>query len=686
MNKAHQLRVQRNWMWGSLLLVLIVAVFFRFWQIADLPPGLFGDEAADGLDALDVLAGRGQVFFPTNFGREGLHMWIVALSIRLFGVSPLALRLPSALAGVITALGTLWLGYELFIHRRDEHTSRTSFWLGAIPLSWLIPPLAALYLSTSYWHVHFSRFGIRGIFSTMMLALTAAALWRGLNLHRWRWFALSGLFMGLGTHFYTASRFVPLFFAVFLGGWLLLSLLRAHPTERIDSVVHFSIGVVVLFAGSALVFAPLGYYFLTHPGSFSQRASEVSVFQQEFSWEAIQTIAQATFANLAQFIWTSHGDLARFYNLPGRAVFDPLTAILALVGLVVSLRKWRYPVFAFLLLWFLIMASPSFIAVDRYPTLPRLLGVIPGIFFFPAIGLVTLLEQMLRWRRHAPRMIAVLSVILPLLALGAHTSTTYHDYFQVWGPDPATADAFEQDMVDAWRWLQDNPPPADVYLSSDLYKHPTFMFLYEQTPTTEFFDHVNPRLHWFDARRAWFFTQNEGQAILLLGNSALPPDWLVSRLHLQTQAVASGYAFVAKTQVTIHPSQNVPFNDTLILVDQIVIPPREGTKHGVIMQIWRSREPESPPGQLYQIQSALANDQGQQWVQASDDMAIRATEWPRGGLFATWQTLSWPDEVEPTHTVIRLVPHSQPPLRPPHSDAEGWVLLPLRTWDDLISN
>ncbi|NOZ71335.1 MAG: hypothetical protein GXP38_05380 [Chloroflexi bacterium] len=686
MNKAHQLRVQRNWMWGSLLLVLIVAVFFRFWQIADLPPGLFGDEAADGLDALDVLAGRGQVFFPTNFGREGLHMWIVALSIRLFGVSPLALRLPSALAGVITALGTLWLGYELFIHRRDEHTSRTSFWLGTIPLSWLIPPLAALYLSTSYWHVHFSRFGIRGIFSTMMLALTAAALWRGLNLHRWRWFALSGLFMGLGTHFYTASRFVPLFFAVFLGGWLLLSLMRAHPTERIDSVVHFSIGVVVLFAVSALVFAPLGYYFLTHPGSFSQRASEVSVFQQGFSWEAIQTIAQATFANLAQFIWPGHGDLARFYNLPGRAVFDPITAILALVGLVVSLRKWRYPVFAFLLLWLLIMASPSFIAVDRYPTLPRLLGVIPGIFFFPAIGLVTLLEQMLRWRRYAPRMIGVLSVVLPLLALGTHASVTYHDYFQVWGPDPATADAFEQDMVDAWRWLQGNPPPADVYLSSDLYKHPTFMFLYEQTPTTEFFDHVNPRLHWFDARRAWFFTQNEGQAILLLGNSALPPDWLISRLHLQTQPVASGYAFVAKTPVTIHPSQNIPFSDTLTLVDQVVIPPRKGAQEGVIMQIWRSREPESPPGQLYQIQSALANDQGQQWVQVSDDMAIRATEWPRDGLFATWQTLSWPDGVEPTHTVLRLVPHNQPPLRPPHSDAEGWILLPLRTWDDLISN
>lgn len=684
MNKARQLRIRRHWIWGSLLLVLIVSVFFRFWQITDLPPGLFGDEAADGLDALDVLAGRGQVFFPTNFGREGLHMWIVALSIRCLGVSPLALRLPSVLAGVITALGTLWLGYELFIHRRDRHVPGASVGWGDLSLSWLIPPLAALYLSTSYWHVHFSRFGIRGVFSTAMLALTAAALWRGLNLHRWRWFALSGLFMGLGAHFYTASRFVPLFFGVFLGGWLLLSLLKVHTTEHIDSVAHFSIGIIFLFAVAALVFAPLGYYFLTHPGSFSQRASEVSVFQHGVTFEALRTIARAAFANLAQFIWSGHGDLARFYNLPGRAVFEPLTALLVLVGLGVSLRKWRCPVYSFLLLWLLIMASPSFIAVDRYPTLPRVLGVIPGLYFFPAIGLVAILEQVGRWRRYAPRLLEALIVLLPLFALGVHAGATYHDYFQVWGPDPATADAFEQDMVDAWRWLHAHPPQGEVYLSSDLYKHPTFMFLYEQTPTTEFFDHVDPQLHWFDARHAWPFPSDAASAALLLGDSALPPDWLAQRLSLRLRPVATGHAFVVETATRIQPRPDIPFTENLSLLGQIAIPPAKGMSQGVIMQIWRSEGPEPTPGRLYQIQSALADSQGRQWVQASEDMYFHAVEWPQDGVFATWQTLSWPQGVEPTHTALRLVPHNEPPLYSPRSDDEGWVLLPLSAWDDLI--
>ena len=74
--------------WLHVALIVLVAAFFRLWLIDRIPPGLFGDEATDGLDALDVLAGRGAVFFPANFGREGLHMWIVAGMFRLLGVTP----------------------------------------------------------------------------------------------------------------------------------------------------------------------------------------------------------------------------------------------------------------------------------------------------------------------------------------------------------------------------------------------------------------------------------------------------------------------------------------------------------------------------------------------------------------------------------------------------------------------
>ena len=74
------------------LLIVAVAALFRFWRLAAVPPGLFGDEAANGLDALDVLAGRSRVFFTANYGREGLAMQAFAAAIRLGGTSALALR------------------------------------------------------------------------------------------------------------------------------------------------------------------------------------------------------------------------------------------------------------------------------------------------------------------------------------------------------------------------------------------------------------------------------------------------------------------------------------------------------------------------------------------------------------------------------------------------------------------
>nr|MCU0510576.1 hypothetical protein [Anaerolineae bacterium] len=136
----------------QLAIILIVAAAFRFWAIDRFPPGLFGDEAAEGLDALDALAGRGALFFPANYGREGLYIWLVAGSIKLLGVTPFATRLPAILLGVATCLVTWAMAREMIRALPQRPSSRLDAWLRA----WG-PLVAALFLATSYWHIHFSR-------------------------------------------------------------------------------------------------------------------------------------------------------------------------------------------------------------------------------------------------------------------------------------------------------------------------------------------------------------------------------------------------------------------------------------------------------------------------------------------------------------------------------------------------
>ncbi|MBI2052958.1 MAG: hypothetical protein HYT34_01810, partial [Candidatus Ryanbacteria bacterium] len=84
-----------------LLLVLAVAVFFRFWHLSSIPPGLWADEAMNGNNASEALkTGDFKIFYPENNGREGLFINLQALSVGLLGHSAFALRLVSAIFGI----------------------------------------------------------------------------------------------------------------------------------------------------------------------------------------------------------------------------------------------------------------------------------------------------------------------------------------------------------------------------------------------------------------------------------------------------------------------------------------------------------------------------------------------------------------------------------------------------------
>src|SRR3989344_8126331 len=63
--------------------ILIIAAFFRLWQLDSIPPGLFPDEAMNGNNAFEALHGGGfKIFYRENNGREGLFINIQALSMK----------------------------------------------------------------------------------------------------------------------------------------------------------------------------------------------------------------------------------------------------------------------------------------------------------------------------------------------------------------------------------------------------------------------------------------------------------------------------------------------------------------------------------------------------------------------------------------------------------------------------
>ncbi|MEZ4516948.1 MAG: hypothetical protein R3C44_08960 [Chloroflexota bacterium] len=169
---------RHSWPALALLIILLLAAALRFWRLGDLPPGLYHDEAYNGLDALSLLQGKEfpqfyegwelytqdahatrpanptkfPVFFEGNYGREPLHVYLMALSIALAGATPFAVRAVPAAAGVLAVLTTFLAAYALLGEVTKNRFS-----------PWLLPVLAAFTLAVLYPAVHFSRFGIRAM-------------------------------------------------------------------------------------------------------------------------------------------------------------------------------------------------------------------------------------------------------------------------------------------------------------------------------------------------------------------------------------------------------------------------------------------------------------------------------------------------------------------------------------------
>ena len=102
--------------WLLLALVLGIAIFFRFWQMGHIPPGMDFDEAFESLEARRILTEPGYlpILFAGNNGVPPLKIYLTALAFLVIGEQMLAIRYVSAITGVVTVLALYLLVRVLF--------------------------------------------------------------------------------------------------------------------------------------------------------------------------------------------------------------------------------------------------------------------------------------------------------------------------------------------------------------------------------------------------------------------------------------------------------------------------------------------------------------------------------------------------------------------------------------------
>ncbi len=145
---------------GLLLAILVLAFSIRVANIENIPYGIFPDEAQNGVDAQQANAtGEYKLFYESNNGREGLFINIQALSIKTFGSTTFALKLPSIIFGTLTVLGVFLLASELF-----------GTYVAGLVGAWLT--------TFSYWAINFSRIGFRAVMVPFILTFAFYFLFR----------------------------------------------------------------------------------------------------------------------------------------------------------------------------------------------------------------------------------------------------------------------------------------------------------------------------------------------------------------------------------------------------------------------------------------------------------------------------------------------------------------------------
>src|SRR5690606_33358681 len=151
----------------------------------------------------------------------------------------------------------------------------------------------------------------------------------------------------------------------------------------------------------------------------------------------------------------------------GRPTLALPTALFFVLGLALSLWRWRKPRYAFLLLWFLIGVAPSLLTGATANT-TRNVGAMPPTFLLPAVAFVELMRRRASLSdaaRPLARWVMPLSVAL-WLAFVLWSTTS--DYFLRWARTPEVRAAYMHTLVQQLRYIETHPTQGAAIVSSEL--------------------------------------------------------------------------------------------------------------------------------------------------------------------------------------------------------------------------
>ncbi|QQG43513.1 MAG: glycosyltransferase family 39 protein [Candidatus Daviesbacteria bacterium] len=450
----------------SLVLIILLSVVLRFWQLNSNPPGLTWDEASIGVNAYDISqTGRDEYgnFLPDNlksFGdwKPAAYIYLTVPFVALFGLNEWAVRLPSAILGV----ALVWLIFSLVKELLQNKT------LGL---------LASFTLAISPWHLQFSRAAFEANAALTMNVLGAYLFLKGLKSRKLLIF--SALIFGLSLFTYQASRlFVPLF--------ILLLVITSYRQIRWRSLMPAAVVITVfllllmvtLFSGQATRLKTFNFFAYQRSQNEIQKLSlesklpansaQFQILYGEW-WSYARGLVERYSIYFSPSTLFVKGTLEERHRIPDLGFFYYYSALLIPLGIFHLLKNQKGVGLIFG--WLLIAPLPAVLSRDLISILRALNMVVPYVIL-EAAGLYYLLTLINRlrvsWRSLVYGVVIVVMLsnfIIYLDRYFVHAPVEYSNYW-LYG--------YKQTFEQVYK-IQNNYPKIIV---TDVYGQPYIYYLF----------------------------------------------------------------------------------------------------------------------------------------------------------------------------------------------------------------
>ncbi|MDI6778197.1 MAG: glycosyltransferase family 39 protein [Patescibacteria group bacterium] len=459
--------------------IFAIAILARTYHITSLPPGIYPDEAVNGTDAINANeTGHYQLFYPNNYGREGLFMNLIALGFKIFGVSVITLKMWSVFFGVLTVAGMMLLARELF------GTYRAGL-------------VAGFLYATSFWAINFNRISFRANMLPFVLVFTFYFLFKGLRekiypapisinrkdarknsiffpgLKNWCGeyidFILAGVFFGLGMHGYIAFRVAPA---------ILVALFIAFLISKKRFLREYWKPIMVFFFSAFLVALPMLLTFYFHPEYFETRSESVSVLSPKVNQGHLaRALWESATKTFGMFNFT--GDQNWRHNFPSQPELQSWTGVFFLIGIAVLLyyfffrlyqrirqgkRSDDFVISVLLLSWLFAMLLPGLLTYEGLPHALRTIGALPVAILIAAFAVEILFRFLDRLRPQGSNIFSqIFRVVLVVLVIWSG-SVAVKTYFIDWASASQIHPAFAQNFKNMALYLNNLPPNVNKYV------------------------------------------------------------------------------------------------------------------------------------------------------------------------------------------------------------------------------